>query len=142
MKYPATKFPVSSFFFLLFTCFVFSSCKKSGVTDSQGNVIVKGEIQLTVHVLHHSWGVSYINVYLKRNATQFPGRDSTKYELMVQADPDGYAVFENLYPGNYYAYTSGQDYYFGAPVIGYMPFVLNSSSVVNNKASLTLYVSE
>ncbi len=121
---------------------IFISCKKDGIRNPDGTVVVQGNITLSVHNYHHSWAVPYVHVYLKKNAVEFPGRDSTKYEYSVQADSDGNAVFTNLYPGNYYLYATGNDYYFGAWVRGQSAVVLNSTTLVNNAFGMDLPMSE
>lgn len=129
-------------FFLIFLAILSSQCRKSDLRNPNGDIVVKGEITLVLQAKHHSWGVPYIEIYLKRNATQFPGKDTANYDLKVQADNEGYATFTGLYPGSYYVYATGFDYYWGANVLGYSPIVLNSSTVVNNMSEMTLYVSE
>ena len=117
-------------------------CKKNDILNKDGSSVVQGNITLKVHSFHHSWGVPYVHLYLKKNATEFPGRDSTIYEYTVQADSDGNAEFTQLYPGNYYIYATGNDYYFGAWVRGQSAVQLNSSTLVNQTASIDLPVSE
>lgn len=129
---------------LLGVCFaiIFIGCKKDGIRNPDGTIVVQGNITLSVHNYHHSWAVPYVHVYLKKNAVEFPGRDSTKYEYSVQADSDGNAVFTNLYPGNYYLYATGNDYYFGAWVRGQSAVVLNSTTLVNQTYGMELPMSE
>jgi hypothetical protein len=81
-------------------------------------------------------------IYLKNNATDFPGKDSSIYEFKGQADGYGKFTFEHLYPGNYYVYASGFDPVWGSNVIGYMPVILDKDHTISNHASLTIYVSE
>jgi hypothetical protein len=126
--------------FLSVFIFLLSSCKKDRNADNAA--AVKGTIMLEVHSIHHTWDVSGIKVYLKKNVTEFPGMDSTLYDISGQADGYGIFTFENLFHGNYYVYASGYDAYFGAHVYGYSPVVLDAEHVTDNKASLTLYVSE
>ena len=121
---------------------IFISCKKDGIRNPDGTVVVQGNITLSVHAYHHSWSVPYVQVYLKKNVVEFPGRDSTKYEYSVQADSDGNAVFTNLYPGNYYLYATGYDYYFGAWVRGQSAVVLNSTTLINDGYGMDLPMSE
>ena len=118
------------------------SCKKSDQLKNGNGANVEGSITLNVHCFHHSWDVPYVHLYLKRNAIEFPGRDSTKYEYSVQADSDGRASFTKLYPGNYYVYATGNDYYFGAWVRGQAPVQLNTSTIDASSLSIELPVSE
>ena len=117
-----------------------SSCRKEHSRDNP--VKIEGQIQFEVHAVHHSWDVSHIWIYLKANATEFPGADSTLYDLKGQADGYGKFTFQNLHPGNYYVYAYGYDAIWGSNVIGYNKIVLDQETVINNEARLTLIVSE
>lgn len=117
-----------------------SSCKKDNNTNS-GNA-VQGTINLEVHAKHHSWDVAGIMIYLKKNTTEFPGKDSSVYNYSGKTDGYGKFNFEHLYPGNYYIYASGYDNVWGANVIGYIPAVLDKNNVIDNYLGITIYVSE
>lgn len=124
--------------FLLFSGMILSSCTKDSSTTGGK---VKGTISLEAHAVHHSRDVSNIAIYLERNTTEFPGYDSTVYDLKGITDGNGKFTFTELFPGNYYVYASGFDSEFGANVRGYMPVALDNS-INNNFKSLTLTVSE
>ena len=126
---------------VIFLAVVICSCKKSS-TDPVNGTEIKGDLQLNVHVLHHANEVSFIDVYLKRNATSWPGTDTTKYDLHFKANGYGMAVCTGLFPGNYFVYAQGYDSYYGVNVLGYSPVTLNSSTLHDFQADLTLYVSE
>ena len=113
-------------------------CKKN--SDSQQ--IIQGTLSLDIQVMHHSWVVPNIPLYLKKDATEFPGNDTSIYELKTYADSDGKALFEKLYPGKYYLFAKGYDYYFGADVIGSTPIILSNPSSSNDPFHVTLMVSE
>ena len=131
------------YLFYLIGIFFSYSCQKSNVQkDSSGNAIVQGTISLYVRCVHHSWGVSGLTVYLKNDATEFPGRDASLYSWSGVADSGGNVQFSNLTPGNYYLYATGYDKIFGARVFGYNGVALNSSTVTNNEVYFTLVVSE
>ena len=103
---------------------VFSSYKKENqVSDLP---VVNGTISLEVHAIHHSWDVSGILLYLKKNATEFPGKDSSVYEYKGQVDGYGKFTFENLFSGNYYVCASGFDSIWGSHVFGYSPMILDN----------------
>ena len=122
---------------------LFLSCKKeSGSTDSQGSVVVKGNIALVVTAMHHSWVVPNIRVFLKKDVTSWPGRDTTLYTWKAITDASGGVIFRDLFKGNYYLYATGFDSNFGANVIGYMPVNLNDTTAAGNEADYTLMVSE
>ena len=116
-----------------------ASCQKKEAGTAP---VVQGSIDLEVHAVHHTWDVSGIFMYLKRNAADFPGTDSSIYDFKGQADGYGRMTFEHLYPGTYYVYASGYDSRWGDNVRGEQQVVLNGQTVVDNKATLTLYVSE
>ncbi|HNS12044.1 MAG TPA: hypothetical protein PKM97_05475 [Bacteroidia bacterium] len=124
--------------FLTFLIFAAYSCKK----DSDKGQIVYGTYSLDITVMHHSWNVPNIPVYLKKNATTFPGIDTALYEYKTIADSDGKARFEKLFPGNYYLFAQGYDYYFGADVIGSTPIVLTNPGLQDKGLNITLMVSE
>lgn len=128
--------------FLIASVF-FVGCKKDNTLhDANGNVIVQGKLILKIQAKHHSWGVPYLPIYLKKDATTWPGTDSTKYELNTTADNEGKCEFDHLYPGNYYIYAHGYDMIFGRYVIGYAPVQLNSTTAPNNELDFILNVSE
>lgn len=125
---------------LVFILLAFFACKKNqNTTDGNG---IKGNLSLEVHVKHHSYDVAAITVYLKMNATEFPGRDSSIYNLSGQTDGYGKITFNNLYPGKYYVYASGFDAIWNGNVYGYSPLSLYSQYTNDNQAYLTLLVNE
>jgi hypothetical protein len=130
--------------FVAFTfCILFLvSCKKDNKTNPEGNEIIKGKINLFIEAKHHSWAVPGITVYMKKDATEFPGTDTTLYPYHVQTDASGIAWFKELFIGKYYIYAKGYDYIFGAEVTGKMPIELNSSTVENDEAYYILLVTE
>ncbi|REJ81400.1 MAG: hypothetical protein DWQ44_10155 [Bacteroidetes bacterium] len=115
------------------------SCEKSERRKDEG-VVVPGNLMLEAKVVHHTWEVPGVWVYLKRNAVEFPGYDSTLYEFKLLSDSYGTVLFENLYPGNYYLYASGYDAWFGANVRAYVPITLSGDS--GNKTSILLMAGE
>jgi len=127
-------------YLILFFGIITSSCKKDA--DVSKNKIVPAPISLEVHAVHHSWDVPGINVYLKKNATEFPGKDSSLYEYQGKTDGYGKYTFEHLYLGNYYLYATGFDSLWGANVTSSFPINLNSNNVADNYSALTIYVSE
>lgn len=124
---------------ILFLLLFQTGCRKEAV-NPDGKVIVEGTIRLQVSAVHHSWGVPGIRIYLKKGATEFPGYDPALYEYAIQADNEGLGAFEKLYPGKYFVYAKGWDYYWGDTVIGYAPVVLTDPTRLDN--AMTLYVSE
>jgi hypothetical protein len=89
-----------------------SSCNK---TDVQ-NAVIKGNI------MHHSWQVAGVMVYLKKNVTEFPGYNTQLYDDSTQAKSkvrgEAPFVFRGLAAGDYYVYVYGFDSLFNMPVRG------------------------
>ena len=67
---------------LLATSFI--ACKKD--ENSGDGSVIKGVISLRVHAVHHYLDVPGIGVYMKTNASVFPGSDTTLYEYKARAD--------------------------------------------------------
>jgi hypothetical protein len=133
--------PYRIFFFL--AVIYFSGCAKETIRkNDNGQVVVQGNITLKVQAKHHWWGVSYLPVYLKKNASEWPGPDSSKYEFHADADNEGNCQFDHLFPGNYYIYAHGYDSFFGMYVIGYHSIHLDAATSPGNERSDTLLVSE
>ena len=83
------------------------SCKKNQVG---GTASLKGL------VAHHGKAIPDAYVYIKYNATEFPGDDYTLYDTYVVADGSGnYSI--PFYKGSYYIYAKGYDYQIAPPYI-------------------------
>ena len=117
------------------------SCGKDDHSGGPGPILT-GKNKLVVSVMHHTYAVAGVNVFLKNNATEFPGPDTSLYEWQATSDPSGIAVFENLFEGNYFLYAKGFDPFVGREVIGAAPALLNSNTLTNNEIYVTLYVTE
>ncbi|MEY4594984.1 MAG: hypothetical protein RIQ47_1394 [Bacteroidota bacterium] len=135
------KFTNFCFIFSALLAFIFliTSCQKS---DSDNGDLIAGTISLNVQVMHHTWGVPYTNIYLKKNTTVYPGEDTSVYDVRLSSDNDGKATFEGLHPGNYFVFSKGYDMIWGDTVIGYSPVAIATSAIENNTIDLTLIVSE
>jgi hypothetical protein len=116
------------------------SCKKDDKNTSP--IVIQGSLELQVQAKHHSLEVPDIMIYLMRNATSFPGNDSSIYTYRGKADVYGRYTFEKLFPGNYYVYASGYDSLWQSYVVGNCPVTLNDSTAVNNELSVIVNVSE
>ena len=129
---------ILKYIFILSVSIVLFSCKK----EKESSPSVTGTIILNVHAIHHSWDVSNVKIYIKANASVFPGADSTQYDRYIFSDGYGKVSFTQLTPGNYYIYASGFDAVWSANVIGYKLINLTKENLINNEMSVTLYVSE
>ncbi len=84
---------------IIFITFTFNSCKKN---ETGGKATLKGTIK------HHNKTIPGAYVYIKFNATEFPGEDYYLYDTYVKADENGnYTI--NFYKGSYYIYAIGND---------------------------------
>lgn len=99
----------------------FISCKKNQLG---GKSIIKGT------VLHHSRFIAGARVFIKFNATESPGNDTTKYDAKVVADEAGNYTIK-CYKGNYYLYGYGYDDQLRLPVFGGVPVKVRTNETVN-----------
>ena len=106
------------------------SCKKN---ELGGNSKISGKVK------HHSKAIAFASVFIKFNATEFPGADTLIYDSKVRADENGNFSFM-CYKGNYYVYGHGYDYAIPAPhiVVGGTPVKIRK----NEKATLDVAVTE
>jgi hypothetical protein len=85
--------------FITFFFLVVTSCKKN---QTGGKATLKGV------VMHHDKPIPDANVYVKFNASEFPGNDYRLYDTYVKADANGnYSV--SFFKGTYYIYAIGRD---------------------------------
>jgi hypothetical protein len=118
--------------------FLFSSaCKKDNTNNS-----VEGKIVLSVKATHHTVPVPSLPVYLKYNTSDYPGRDSTKYNVRLLTNSNGEVNFTKLTPGTHYLYAYGYDSGVGENVIGYQPVTVSSSTIRNDSVLVQMFVSE
>src|SRR5688572_16623333 len=92
---------------LLTVLCVFVSCKKNQLG---------GKSSIHGTVAHHSRVIPYATVFIKFNAKEFPGEDTTAYDSKVVADANGEYNFK-VFKGDYYLYGYGFDYSIAAPHI-------------------------
>src|SRR5262245_40153376 len=92
---------LSRLFFLLLIAAMFSCKKQDQVFTS--SISVQGTVK------HHSWTVGYVNVYMKANATVYPGPNPAAYDTVITAYSNGDFLYSNLAPGNYYFFAKGFD---------------------------------
>jgi hypothetical protein len=102
---------------LVFMMLVGSGCKKN---QAGGSSSIKGT------VAHHGLAIPYSRVFIKFNATEFPGADTTKYDVKIATAADGsYSV--TLYQGSYYIYGYGYDATVKSVVAGGVPYKLRKN---------------
>ncbi len=95
---------------MLIAVMTVTACKKNGTG---------GDARIHGHVAHHVVKIPNAIVYIKYNATEFPGADVSKYNASTQASSgDGHYSFDGLRAGEYYIYGVGYDSAISAPVFG------------------------
>lgn len=87
-------------FSALFLLAVNVSCKKNG-TGGNADVNTKAS--------HHNRPIPFTDIYIKYNATEFPGGDISAYDATQKSDKDAKSTFKGLLPGDYYFYGVGYD---------------------------------
>ena len=88
------------YIFLIICALSFFGCKKNQLG---GKSNIKGK------VAHHGVAIPYAKVYIKFNATEFPGTDVSVYDTNIDADHNGNILIEHIYHGQYYFYAVGLD---------------------------------
>jgi hypothetical protein len=112
---------------------VWLSCTKAG---KGGAASIAGK------VLHHDVIIPNARVFIKYNQSDFPGKDTTKYDDIVSADKQGNYKMTDLKKGKYFIYAVGLDGVAnGNPfsVFGGLSVSLNSK---NEAAQLNIPVTE
>jgi hypothetical protein len=112
-----------SFLLFIFVC----GCKKNQLG---GKAKVKGI------VLHHEKLIPGARVFIKFNAKEFPGTDTTIYDSKVVADANGnYTI--NCYKGNYYLYGVGYDDAILLDVYGGLAINVRNNETINTNVAVT-----
>ena len=79
---------------MIISFLLFISCKKNELG---------GKSTITGKVTHHSKSIANATIFIKFNAENFPGADTTLYDDKVRCDADG--IFSiKCYKGNYFLY--------------------------------------
>ncbi len=86
-------------YFLFFGLIVFFSCKKNQLG---GTSTIQGVVK------HHSKLIANATVFIKFNAKDLPGIDTTLYDDKVKADANGNYTIK-CYKGNYFLFGYGYD---------------------------------
>lgn len=107
--------------FLVLAGLTFTTCKKNQLG---GKSHIKGT------VVHHSRYLPNARVFIKFNATEFPGKDTTVYDAKVWTDDKGnYSI--TCYQGNYYLYGFAYDDQFVKNVSGGIPVKIRNNESLN-----------
>jgi hypothetical protein len=102
-----------------------------------------GERTLYMKMIHHTRPIKGARVFIKYNATEFPGTDTTRYDYAVSAAVDSpIASIDSLACGNYYVYAIGIDSLLDPSnwiCKGGLPYSTNLSSGID---SINVYITE
>jgi len=102
-----------------------------------------GERTLYMKMIHHTRPIKGARVFIKYNATEFPGTDTTRYDYAVSAAVDSpIASIDSLACGNYYVYAVGIDSLLDPSnwiCKGGLPYSTNLSSGID---SINVYITE
>ncbi len=114
----------------VFITFLFFSCTKNKLG---GNSFIKGRVK------HHEKIITKASVFIKFNAKEFPGADTTKYDAKVRVDAVGNYLIK-CYKGDYFLYAFGFDYGIDPPY--YVKGGLSAHLRNNETTELDLGVTE
>lgn len=105
------------------------SCKKNQLG---------GKSTISGTVSHHSKVIPHATVFIKFNAKEFPGKDTSVYDAKVVADAAGKYSFK-CYKGDYYLYGYGRDYDIPSPyvVVGGAPAHIRQREDLNINVAVT-----
>ncbi|MFZ9454079.1 MAG: hypothetical protein ACO27Q_02510 [Bacteroidia bacterium] len=98
-----------------------------------------GSASMQLQISHHGKSISKARVFIKCNASNFPGSDTLNYDAAFTCNEDG-KVQIAVYPGQYYLWASGMDYSVPPPYIvnGGIPVTMR----FNEQRNLQVPVSE
>ncbi|HOZ88083.1 MAG TPA: hypothetical protein PL029_10005 [Bacteroidia bacterium] len=97
---------------------LFVTCKKNQLD---------GKSRIHGVVAHHEKKIPFATVFIKFNAKDSPGSDTSAYDAKVRADKDGHYDIK-CYKGDYFLYGYGYDYSIDSPfvVVGGVPVHLRN----------------
>lgn len=121
-----------------------TSCKDKSEDDADNCIEGRGgQLTLIFQMIHHTRPIKGGAVFLKYNATEFPGEDTSLYDYSVSAlSNSSFVSVDSLSCGNYYIYAVGIDSLLD-PVSwtckGGIPYSTSSSSGTD---TLRVYITE
>lgn len=129
------KFDYKFHLILLSLLFVTSACE-----DNSGPKIISIGSELCLTTLHHERGLPDITVYIKYNATEFPGYDDlSTFDDSVISDEFADACFERVPPGQHWCVGIGHDDLLDEPVQGSVFYEISRTGLPQDTV---IYVSE
>jgi hypothetical protein len=126
------------FAFIVLSAF---SCRKKEGADTTTSI--KVESDLVVEIKHHFYTLPNCTVYIKQNATAFPGKSPSFYNSEYKiSDASGLVQFTKLANGDYVLYAIGYDPSVADTSWGYNFVTLNTKPGDIKEYDLTVPVSE
>lgn len=124
---------------------VFVSCNEDK-TDEEIDECPEGRtasLSVITKMVHHTRPINGCRVFIKFNATNFPGEDTTKYDYAVTSEWNSpYATIDSLNCGKYYIYAIGIDSLLDPSnwiVKGGLPY---STTATAGTDSINVYITE
>ncbi|MDI1356099.1 MAG: hypothetical protein PSX36_14365 [bacterium] len=105
----------------------FGSCKKNQLG---GKSTVRGQ------VAHHEKMIPFARVFIKFNAKEFPGSDTSIYDSRITTGADASYTF-NCYKGDYYLYAFGYDDAILKNVKGGLPLKVRTNENITANLAVT-----
>ena len=97
-------------YFVFLLCFVLFGCRKNE-SASGGKASISGFVEFTGIINGIYVSNAHISrntvVYIKYDATTFPGTDVSQYDSQQNVDSKGNFNFGLMFEGNYYLYATG-----------------------------------
>lgn len=117
------------FIYSLLLSLFFISCKKN---ELGGKAEIKGQVK------HHTKIIPNAAIYIKFNAKEFPGTDTSVYDKTVYSDANGNYTIK-CYKGDYYLYAVGIDEDVPPPSIvkGGVPISIRNKELVEAELAIT-----
>lgn len=84
---------------------IFFQCKKNKIG---------GTAEISGRVFHHAKPIANASIFIKYNAKEFPGNDTTKYDERLKADAQGNYTIK-VYKGDYFLFAFGKDFDIPSP---------------------------
>ncbi len=123
----------------------FSGCKEDKKEEESDNCLEgrTGNLTLVAKMVHHARPIPGCRVFVKYNAVNFPGEDTSLYDYRITAAADTpYVTIDSLNCGNYYIYAVGIDSLLDPSnwiCKGGIPF---STPLISGTDSVNVYITE
>jgi hypothetical protein len=95
-----------------------------------------GDSEVKGFVMHHSKFIGEARIFIKFNSSEFPGSDTSLYDVRIISDPKGYYSFK-CYKGNYFLFGKGYDILSKEKVSGGIPVKVRSKENLEMTIAVT-----